>query len=64
MVVSVFELSQDVSGEVILYLAMAGDRLTCAGSGILIPIMTTAVPNKNASVLFDLTDQVNALHAS
>jgi len=41
---------------VLFNLAMTRDRLTGAGSWILIPIVHAAVPDENASVLLNPTD--------
>ena len=51
-------------GEVVLDLAMAGYRLGRSCSRILIPIMSTAMTNKNAAELLDLADQLSSLHAT
>jgi len=59
VVVSVFEFSQDVSGEMVLDLAMPGNWLARTGPGVLIPIMTSAVPDEDTSALLDLANQVN-----
>jgi len=53
---SVFEFHENVPGEVLFNLAMTRDRLTGAGSWILIPIVHAAVPDENASVLLNPTD--------
>lgn len=63
LVVSVFEFLEDVSGEVVLDLTMASNGLTGASSWILIPIVTTTVPDKNTPVFLHLANQVNPLHA-
>ena len=63
LVVSVFEFLEDVSGEMILDFAVASNWLTGASSWILIPIMTTTVPDENTSVFLNLADEVNSLHA-
>ena len=60
---SVFEFPEDVSGEKIFDLTVAGDGLTGASFWVLIPVVTTAVPDKNASILLDLVNQVDSLHA-
>ena len=44
-------------------LAMARHRLTGTRLWILIPIVPTAVTDKNATELFDLAYQVFAFHA-
>ena len=64
LVVSVLEFSKDVSSEVIFDFPMASDRLAGTCSGILVPIVTTTVPDENTSAFLDLANQVNALHAS
>jgi hypothetical protein len=63
VVVSVFEFLKDVSGEVVFDLAMAGNGLAGTGLRVLIPIMTPAVPDENASILLDLANQLDSLHA-
>lgn len=63
MVVSVLEFLQDVSGEVVFDLAMAGHGLAGTCTWVLIPIMTPAVSDENTAALFDLANQVNSLHA-
>jgi len=63
VVVSVFEFLKDVSGEVVFDLAMAGNGLAGTGPRVLIPIMTPAVPDENASILLDLANQLDSLHA-
>lgn len=63
LVVSVFEFFEDVSGEVVFDLTMASHRLAGTGSWVLIPIVTTTVSDENTSVLLDLANQVNSLHA-
>ena len=60
---SVFEFAENVSGEMIFDLAMAGNWLARTGLWVLIPIMTATVPDEDTSVLLDLAKQVNALHA-
>ena len=63
VVVSVLEFLEDVSGEVVPDLTMATDRLTGTRSWVLIPIVTSTVSDENTSVLLDLANQVNTLHA-
>ena len=62
-VLSVYEFPEDVLGEMVSDLTMAGHRLTGSASGVLIPIVTTAVSDEDAPVLLDLADQINPLHA-
>lgn len=63
VVVSVFEFPEDISGEVILDLTVTSDGLAGTSFGILVPIMTPTVSDENTSVLFDLANEVNSLHA-
>lgn len=46
---SVFQFLENVAGEVISDLAVAGNRLTGAGSRILIPIVPAAVTDQDTS---------------
>ena len=54
----------DATGEVILDLAVARDRLTHVRARILIPIVFPAVSDENTTHLGKLLDQVGALHAT
>ena len=63
LVVSVFELLEDVSGKMVLDFAVASNGLASARSWILIPIVTATVPDENTSVFLNLADEVNSLHA-
>jgi hypothetical protein len=47
-----------VPGEIILNLTVAGYGLTGSGPRVLIPIVTPAVSDQNASVLLDLADKI------
>ena len=49
--------------QVFLDLTMPGHRLTGPAPGVLIPIVTPAVPDENTSVLFYLTDEIDSFHA-
>ncbi len=47
----------------ILDLAMARDGLTGSTPEVLIPIVTATVPDQDASVLLELADKIDSLHA-
>ena len=57
------KLTEDVLGEMVFDLTMARQRLTGASPGVLVPIVTTAVSDENASALLDLANQIDSLHA-
>jgi len=45
-------------------LCMSWDRLACVSSRILIPVMFSAMPDKDATHAFDFSDEFFALHAN
>jgi hypothetical protein len=45
---SVLQLPENMAGKMFFDLAVAGDRLAGAGSGILIPIVPSAMADKDA----------------
>jgi len=60
---SVFELLENVPGEILVDLAVTGNRLTGACSRILIPIVPAAVADEDAAALLNLPDEVQTFHA-
>lgn len=60
---SVFQFPENVAGEMLFHLAVSRDRLTGAGSRILIPIVPAAVAGAYASVLLNLPDEFESFHA-
>ena len=60
---SVGKLPEDVLGEVVSDLTMTRHRLTNSGPGVPTPIVTTTVPDEDATALLDLADQIDPLHA-
>lgn len=62
-VLSVAQLSYDVTRKVFFYFTVPRDGLTRSGLGIPIPIMTPAMSNEDTSVLLDLLDLIATLHA-
>ena len=60
---SVFQFPENVAGEMVLDLAVTRNGLTGTGSRILIPVVPRAVADEDASVLFDLPDEVDPFHA-
>jgi hypothetical protein len=59
--VSVFEHLEDVLGQRLFDFSMAWDRLADTRSRVLIPIVPSTMPNQDAAVLLDLTDEVARL---
>jgi hypothetical protein len=59
----VLQLPQNMAGKMLLDFAMAGDRLTHAGSGILVPIVPAAMTDEDASLLLNPSDEFEPLHA-
>ena len=59
---SVLQFLQDVTGEGFRDLAVPWYGLTDSGSGILKPVVATAVANQQAARLCDFTNQVGSLH--
>ena len=57
-----FQLSQDMACERLFDLVVSRNRLANAGLGILVPIVSPAMSEEHATLLFDLADQVNTLH--
>ncbi len=55
---------QDVASEKFVDLGVTRDRLTNFRHGILVPIMSSAMPDEDRPGLLDLTDQIAPLHAS
>ena len=62
--VSVFHFSDNMTGEMFVDFPMSRDGLTNAGSGILIPVMSSSMPQENAAILFKLPDKIIAFHAN
>jgi len=60
---SVFQFAKDMASEMILDFAVAGDRLTCAGPGVLVPVMSSAVADEDTAILFKPADKFLAFHA-
>jgi hypothetical protein len=60
---SVFQFAENVADEMVFDLAVTRNRLTGTGARILIPIVPAAVADEDASVLFDLPDEINPFHA-
>lgn len=54
----------DALGKEFLDLTMPGNGLADPGLRVLIPIVTTAVTDEDATGLLNLTDQIAALHAT
>ena len=62
LVGSVFELLEDVAGEMLLDLAVAGNGLAHAGFRVPIPVVPAARPDEDTSVLLDPADEVAPFH--
>jgi hypothetical protein len=61
--VSTFQFPQNVASEMLFDLPVSRDRLAGAGIWILIPIMASAMPQQDAALFFQLSNQFVALHA-
>jgi len=59
-----FQFPDDVPGQMILDFPMPGNGLAGPRPRILIPVMPSAMPDKNTPALLKLADEVDALHAS
>jgi hypothetical protein len=46
-----------------LYLAVSGDGLRCAGRGILVPMMSSVEGDEDTAILFKPSDKFLAFHA-
>ena len=57
------QLLENVPSETFFDLAVAGNRLALAGLGVLIPIVLSAVTEKDTPRSFNFTDKVISLHA-
>ena len=57
------ELSQDVTGEMLIDFPVSRDRLAGSGFGILIPVVAPATAQKDAAALLQLPDQVDTFQA-
>ena len=62
LVGSVFELLEDVAGEMLLDLAVAGNGLAHAGFRVPVPVVPAARPDEDTSVLLDPADEVAPFH--
>jgi hypothetical protein len=60
---SIFQLLENVMGEMLFDLAVAGNRLTCPGPRILVPVMSAAGANEKAATLLNLPNEVSPFHA-
>lgn len=60
----VAEHGKDVPGQMVLDLAMSRHRLGHPGPGVPVPVVAPAVPDQDASEVFDRPDQVNPLHGT
>jgi hypothetical protein len=63
-VVSVFQFPQNMPSEMILDFGMARDGLTGMSSRILIPVVTSAMSNEQASHRLDFSQKFFTFHAS
>ena len=61
---SVFQFAENVARKMVFDLGMAWYRLAGVGSRILVPIVSSAVPDEDASRGFDFPDEFSPLHAS
>jgi hypothetical protein len=59
---SIAQLPENVAGKLLLDLAVPGNRLTCACSRVLVPIVPAAMPQDDASGLLDLPNEVDPFH--
>jgi hypothetical protein len=53
---------QNVTHQLVINLGMAGDRLLSSIGRVLEHVMIASVPNQSAARLFEMTDQLAALH--
>jgi hypothetical protein len=64
VVPSASQFSKDVSCQLLVDFTVSGDRLTHVRAGILIPVMSAAMMDKDTSHAFDFPHEVMALHPS
>ena len=62
IVMSILEFSEDMAGEMVFDLTMAGHGLADSGARVLIPIMTSSVPDQHTSVFLDPANEIDSLH--
>ncbi len=60
---TVFQFPGSVAGEMFFDFPVARDRLTGAGSWVLIPVVLAAVTDEDASDLLNLPNKFESFHA-